>query len=234
MSGPKILIFTPIAEHKEYCLKDFIENCKKFTYKNIQHIFVDNSQSNKFVKKLNDEYGVEAYWVQRGANSREGLARSQVFARKMFLNEGYDYLLSLESDIFPPEDFIERLLRRYKPVITGLYMIGDKSKGIQIPCITLPKFNEDLGAKGTRLLTLSELPAFENAGVQRVAAGGMGCCLMRRDVIEKVSFYYDSRYMSHSDVYFFNKCNNIGIPVHVDTDLYCRHENSQWETVKDR
>jgi hypothetical protein len=230
----KVLIFTPIAEHKEYCLQAFIDNVKKFTYANFEHIFVDNSSSQKFTRKLIDKYGQTAYWVKRGGSSREGLTRSQIFARNKFLAGDYDYLLSLESDVFPPVDFIQRLLSHGKHVVTGLYMIGDKSKGQRVPCITIKKYNEDLHAFGTRLLPMSEWDDYKDNGLKEVVAGGFGCCLIDRQTVEKIKFYYDPRFDSHSDVYFFNDCMMNGINTYVDTDLFCEHDNIPWETIKDR
>lgn len=232
MKLPKIFIFTPIAEHKEYCLPAFIENCKKFTYPNFTHVFVDNSTSQKFVRKLADFYDVDAYWVQRGNNSREALTRSQNFARKKFLESDATYFLSLESDIFPPADFMERLLTHTKDVVTGLYMIGNQ--GLRIPCITLPQWSNQLMAYGTRLLLPKETPEYINKGLKKVVAGGMGCCLIYRSVIERIPFYYDPRFQSHSDVYFFNDCFMLHIDVFVDTNTYCEHDNIDWNTVKDR
>lgn len=234
MKLPKVFIFTPIAEHKEYCLKEFIESVSKFTYPHIEHIFVDNSKNQKFVRKLIDEYGVDAYWVKRGANSREALTRSQAFARKKFLESDADYMLSLESDIFAPEDAVQRLLSHGKDIVTGLYHIGDKSKGQRVPCITIYKYNEDLQASGTRLLHPSEWAEYQNRGLVDVLAGGFGLCLISRKIVEEIPFFYDSRFDSHSDVYFFNDVAMAGYQTWVDTDLYCEHENIPWETVEDR
>lgn len=232
---PKVLVFTPIYEAKDYCLDKFLEQCGKLNYPNYEHIFVDNSATKKYYYDLQGklkEHGIEVYHVARGNNSREALARAQQYARKKFLEGDYEYLLSLESDIMAPEDTIQRLILACKPVVTGLYTIGNEK--IRIPCITLKEFNQQLGAWGTRLLKPEEFKQFRNSGLVSVAAGGMGVCLMKRHVVEKFPFYYDPRFTGHSDIYFFNDCLNNKIPVFVDTDLYCEHDNSDWMAVKDR
>ena len=232
MDLPKVLVFTPIYEAKDYCLDMFIEHCKKINYPNYTHIFIDNSKGTSYVKKLRSK-GLKAYHIDRGGNSREALARSQIFARRKALDEGYDYIFSLESDIMIPDGtIIQRLISTGKEVISGLYFIGTDQ--IRVPCITLPEFSEDLQAWGTRLLTREEIPDYFNNGIVQVQAAGMGCCLIARRVIEKINFFYDPRFMGHSDIYFFNNCFENQIYVFVDTSYMCEHDNSNWQDVKDR
>jgi len=229
----KVLLYTPIYSGKDYCLKEFMENCDKFNYPDFDHIYVDNSKDKRYLSKLKT-LGLEAYHVERGNNTRESLTRSQNCARKIGIDEGYDFILSLESDIFPPKDFIQKLIMSGKQVITGLYMIGDKSKGQRHPCITLKKWNEVLQAFGTRLLTVEEANNLPKEGLMQVEAGGMGCCLIRRNVFTKYPFWYEPRLQGHSDIFFFNDMHNNNIPVWVDLSLFCEHDNKPWSEVEDR
>lgn len=232
---PKILVFTPIYDAKDYCLDAFVENCSKFNYPNYEHIIIDNSKTKKYYYdlqgKLHDT-GIKVYHVTRGNNSRESLARAQNFARRYFLEGDYDYLMSLESDIFAPSDTLQRLLLHNKKVVTGWYLIGTKE--VKIPCITIKKFNEHLHAWGTRLLNAQEILEYTRHGLKEVAAGGMGVCLIKRGIVERFKFYYDPRFTGHSDIYFFNDCNNNKVKVYVDTDLTCDHQFSNWMEVQDR
>jgi hypothetical protein len=235
MIRPKILIFTPTYEGKEYCREAFVNNANKIisNYTNARHLYIDNSPTPAYAEKLKS-LGLWVHHMDRTNSSRESLARAQNYARKVALEEGYDYMFSLESDIFPPQDVLWQLLKRGRKVITGLYLIGDSKGGIRIPCVTLKVFNDKLLAYGTRLLKLDELPLYRNQGVKEVAAGGMGCCLIHRDVFSKLPFRYDPRFMGHSDIYFFNSLSLIKEKAYVDTDIYCEHQNSNWLDVKDR
>jgi hypothetical protein len=230
----KVLIFTPTYEGKDYCLPEFIEQSKrlKIEYPNSRHIFIDNSVTPEYYHKLLG-LGLDAHRVSRGNNSRESLARAQNYARKIALDEDYDYLFSLESDIFLPENGLKTLLMTGQDIVTGLYYIGDKDK-IRVPCVTLPKFNEHINAWGSRLLTIDEWPKFINSGLREVQAGGMGCCLMHQRVLKKITFTYDPRFSGHSDIYFFNTANSLMFQVYVHTDVICEHQNSSWDDVKDR
>lgn len=232
MSLPKILIATTIYDKKDYCLKEFIDNCKTFTYKNYHHVYIDNSSNLNYVRKLR-RMGLKAYHVERGGSTREALARSQNLARKICLEGGYDYMFSLESDIFPKHNIIEALLRHQLNIVTGLYMLGDREKGERIPCITLPKKTEK-GTWGSRLIQPDEYLDYINQGIKEVSAGGFGCCLIHKNVLKKIPFMYIPGHKGHSDVFFFWKAEQIGFRVFVDTDLFCEHINTSWDNVEDR
>lgn len=237
MPLPKVLIFTPTYAGKDYCLIEFLESAKRLTYKNKEHIIIDNTNDGgvyfKRLQEVCEPYGIKVYHVERGSNSREALARAQNLARKLFLEGDYNYMFSLESDIFPKPSILDRLVAHGLDVVTGLYMIGDKATFTARPCITVSRKNPKTGTYGTRLLEPEEFMEFINKGPKEVMAGGMGCCLMHRNVLEKVRFTYIPGLMKHSDVYFFNDARKAGYPVVVDTNLVCDHQNSDWTKVAD-
>ena len=232
MGVPKVLIITPIYSEKEYCLKEFLSFARKINYPNFHHLFIDNSNDGGVFKRKLQILGLNVVRVKRGATSREALTRAQAYGREKMLRENYDYMLSLESDVMHPPDIVQLLLYTAKDVVSALYMIGDDE--IRIPCITLPKYNKTIKAWGTRLLLPEEIPEYVHNGLQQVQAAGMGCCLIARRVLEKIEFYFDPRFRSHSDVYFFNDCFDAKIPVFVQTDILLDHQNSDWTKVKDR
>lgn len=53
----------------------------------------------------------------------------------------------------------------------------------------------------------------------QVEAEGFGCCFIRRDVIEKITF--DAR--ASFDLLFAAKCKQLGIPLYVDTSVVLLH-----------
>ena len=231
MSLPKVLIFTAVYEGKDYCFQEFLDWSKKLTYPNARHIFIDNSKDLKYFEKLKS-MGLDAYHVDRGGSSREALARTQNLARKILLDEGYDYLFSLESDIFCPPNIIEKLMIHQFNVISGLYMLGDKAKGQRVPCITVPHKTEK-GTWGTRLLHPEEYMDYFHKGVKDVSAAGMGCCLIYKKVLKDTKFTYLPGHTAHSDVFFFMQVAKKGEIIFVDTDAFCDHKNSDWTKVVD-
>jgi GT2 family glycosyltransferase len=250
MKLPKILMFTPTYAGKDYCFDKFVENVGKFTYPNIKHIIIDNSPDDNYYKTLKERLvksSIEVYHVDRGGSSREAIARAQNFARKMALEGEYDYMFSLESDIFPDYNIIERLLIHCKKVVTGLYLIGTEDKKLKVPCITVFDYKPEIGMFGSRLIGVKEDPNtkkkfldekeimdFLEPGLKEVAAGGMGVCLFHKDVFTKIPFMYEPKMNGHSDIFWFNECFRNQFRVFVDTGAYCEHEYSAWSKVTDR
>lgn len=203
MGLPKILTVTTIYDKKEYCLEEFLEKSRQIDYPNNRHIFIDNSKTLDFTSKL-QSMGLEVYHVERGSNSREAIARSCNFARNICLDEGYDYMFMLESDVMVEPDIIKRLLSHCKDVVTAYYYIGTQDP--RVPCITLPEYKPEIKAYGTRLLFMDEWDKYFMKGLKQVAAGSFGVSLTHKSVLKEIKFYYDPRLKGHPDIYFYNTC----------------------------
>lgn len=265
--NPKILIATPIYSEKDYCLEEHLECMAKLDYDNYDHIFIDNSKESEswFFEKLqylSKRYGFKAYKTKRGASSRTAINNAMNLARMIMLEGDYQYMLVVESDLFPRPDSLKRLLSYNKRVVGSYYLIGFKednekylklldlkvtnqisNRGYYMGLQTLnPQraciFLRDLkktGLMGTKGLNYFESVEFFGRGLQQVHGCGLGCTLIRRDIIAKFPFWTDSRFGNkHHDVYFYLDLDNAGIPVYVDTNVNVRHEPSDWLKVQDR
>ena len=240
MNYPKVLILTPIYNGKEYCRKEFVNNTKKFTYPNFHHIFIDNSKGDSYTKKLRKE-GLIVHRVPRGKSSREALANAQNYGASYAIKNDYDYVLSLESDIFPRPDVIQRLMKHWKPVVGSLYYIGGmpKANGTmqpRVPCVFVTTIKGEGKIGGTRLINREEHEKMISlSGLHRIHGMGVGCTLIDINILKKYRFFCDERFDNkHSDVYWYMTLWNDGIPVYVDYDVVSQHENSDWNKVKDR
>ncbi len=250
MKLPKILVFTPTYAGKDYCFERFIENTKRFTYTNYKHIIIDNSADDKYyqtLKKRLQGSPIEVYYVGRGGCSREAISRAQNFARKMAIDENYDYMFSLESDVFPDFNIMERLLIHHKKIVTGVYLIGTEDKKMQVPCATVFEYRPEIAMYGSRLIGVKENPEtkkkymdkkevmdFLEPALREVAAGSLGVCLFSREVFLKIPFMFEPKMAGHSDIFWFNECFRNGFNVFMDTGAYCEHEYSSWAKVEDR
>ena len=236
MRIPKVLIFTITYEGKDYVWDEFISHAKAISFPQ-KHSIIDNSKDggvyfNTLKDRLKDT-DIEVYNTARGNNSREALARSQNFARKYAIDNGYDYMLSLESDIIVPHSVLFDLLKHARPVVGVVYEIGTKEMNPRPLCITMP-YKTKIGLVGTRLVQPDEFKLFRNNGLQKVVNCGLGCTLIRRDIFEKYVFYYHPDLKGHSDTFFANCLWNDNIPFMVDTDIFVEHKNVPWINVKDR
>lgn len=235
---PKILVFTPTYKGKDYCADDFIQTCLKLTYKNRKHIIVDNTNDGgAYAEELRQRYGhlgFEIYHIERGASTREALARAQNLGRKIVLEEGYDYMFSLESDVFPLSNVIDVLLLANQDICAATYAIGNREDNTRTLCITVDDYKEKTNTWGTRLLTPKESNEWVNTGLRVVAAAGMGACLIHKGVLEKIAFTFVPGHSGHSDVFFMNTARRKGFHVVVNTDVFCKHVNQDWATIEDR
>jgi len=229
---PKILVLSVTYSGKDYCLDEWIDNCNLFTYPNYDHIMIDNTDDGgKYLESIRpklENAGIMCYHTERGDTSREALARSQNLGRRIMLEGDYDYMFSLESDIFPKKNIMEALIRHNQMFISGIYCIGELNNRSRTLCLTVDTENKDTGTIGTVLLSPSQSLDYINKGLKEVSASGMGCTLIHREILEKVAFTYIQGHRAHSDVFFCNSARRLGYMVIADTDVFCDHKNQSW------
>ena len=219
----KVLVFTVTYDKKDYCFEQFVKQFP-LNYNNYRHVWIDNTDDDgEYARKL-ESYGLEVIKVRRGNNAREALARSQNIARKIVLDEGYDYALSIESDMLNiPKNVIQTLIGRAKDVVGCFYTIGDDK--IRKPCITVADKKAN-GLIGTRVLSMEEgREILKTNGLHGVNSCGLGCTLIKREVLEKVRFMYYPHLKPFSDVFFANDVWKKGFKIYVDSSIYLNHDN---------
>ncbi len=241
MNSPKVLVASPIYEAKDYALQKYLAHVNNIDYDNYDTLIVDNSSTEDYYHKL-QSMGLNVAHVPRGANSRDALAYSMNYIRKVVLEEHYDYLLVIESDLYVDPDIINRLLKHGKPVVGSYYLIGFKrdrenkiiSDKPQRACLFQIDKKED-AMSGTKILTLQEGYDYFDTGLRRIHGCGLGATLIRRDILQRFSFWHDQRFDNkHPDVYFYLDLHSAGLKVYVDTDVLIEHEPSDWELVLDK
>ena len=187
---PKILIAIPTYEGKNYCLDEFLKNIRKFDYpKNRLEIFIaDNSKSNSNAKYINKKYKIKVFWKDyEGYSIFEKLADTHNQLRRYFLESDCDYMFHLESDIFPPKNILWELLWANKPVVNGLYQVFDASW--RTPCIALQDKKHEFYEDNLYYYTIDTFSHwFIDGTIKKTHIAGIGCCLMKRKIMEKFSF----------------------------------------------
>jgi len=264
LSNPRVLVVAPIYSGKDYCVERYVKAIENLDYDNYDHLMVDNSEESEdwFFKKLQFLVGEKnVFKVPRGDNSRVAINNAMNFAREKFLKGSYDYMLVVESDLFPPTDTITRLLSHGKAVVGSFYLLGHAeddepyyellsmaskglvteevfkaaAKGLQPrrACIFELDRKKD-GFMGTKNVGVEATPNYYLKGLKKVHGVGLGCTLIRRDIIKRFPFWTDSRFVNkHHDVYFYMDLHNANIPVFVDTDVLIEHMPSRWSLVSD-
>jgi len=236
---PKVLVGTPTYEGKEYCREQFVNCIKQIDYPNFHWVLVDNTKKPTYFHKLRRLYPRNVARVPRGKNSRDALANESNYLRNKVIEEGYDYLLMVESDLFPPPDVVWRLLRHGKQVVGLPYEIGTApNRGLCAFVIEEKKPQ----VWGTRRVNREEERKLLDGELHKIHGMGVGCVLISRDIVERFPFWYsslddermkDEHVRKHPDVYFYLDLHNNSIRVWLDTSVLVHHQNSNWFGVDD-
>lgn len=230
----KILLASPINIVKSYCLYDWLDHIKQLTYPDLEIFLVDNSPTPEFSKKI-ASLGFNCVWGDpKGRETRYFMMESNERCRIKFLSGDYDMLFSLECDMFPPKDIIQRLLVHDKDVCGTTYWTfhGYESQ-LQLWAIDILHTDYEKHKKEakSRLMTFSEAQLFMDGRCKPIYANGIGCTLIKRWVLEKIHFRIDPLDVGHADSFFHQDLWLNGIENYVDTSIIPLHRNSNWNTI---
>lgn len=231
MSRPRILLACPISDHKAYILPTWISYIKRLTWAGLDILLVDNSHNADFHRQLKRKYEAPGFTIihhdPAGKGIRFFMAECNEIIRRYTLKAGYDYLFSLECDIFPPYNIIGHLYGLQKPIAAAPYflmkgaaslLIGAEVEPNQVNAVTRP-FSLDDG-----FLTF-------DGKVKPAYAPGLGCVLIHRTILEKVKFRATDQDTAHADSNFYNDLFFLGYSAVVDYSIICRHENIFWDEI---
>ncbi len=216
---PRILVGCPTSFHKEYCLEEYAEAVKNISYKNYDILLIDNSQDDNYLKNIKAK-GLPAEKGPYFESARDRIIASRNILRQKVLKGSYDYFLSLEQDVIPPADIIEKLLLHDKKVITAVYfannIIPGETSSKLIPLVYVLENEKTLSMRH-----LNEDELWNEQGLMQVVSAGLGCILIHRDILKKVKFRYDLN--TFDDRWFFKDLYDKKIKVFADTSIKCKH-----------
>lgn len=223
MPQPKVLVACPQSDAKAYCFNKWVDNVANFTYDNFAVFMADNSEKDDFSKVIASKgISVERVPPSKDKSFMQRLAESHELCRLEAIKHDFDYLLHLESDIFPPSNVIESLILCRKSVVGALYHIGIGLSSE--PMVQLVEETDDEMFTSTRNLGVL-LPLWLDGTVKKVYHAGLGCLLIHKSVLPHFTFRQEEGRHFHPDAYFAMDLYRKGIDIHVDTAIMCRHDN---------
>jgi len=206
---PKILVGGPVTEFKLGPMPQFIANLKKFTYPNMTVVFTDNSPTDSLreaMKPFKGNFPLHIIPTKYRAYVRERLVEGRNLLRAIMLKqkdlsafeltpeyeklvrelqkEDFDYFFSLEQDVLPPVDVLERLLSCDKDIVQGVYFNqkrDDQTNTTKI--IPMAWTWGDPEIKEVEFLRDMTMDHLLPSKVQQIAASGVGCVLMKKEVL---------------------------------------------------
>lgn len=229
MIDKKIMVCAPQHSSKMYAWNDYYDAISRFTHPNVQIYLSDNSEDEtnaNFIRLSNIDCGWNK--PKEGESVFDRIVNSHKDCREKFLKSDCDYMLHLETDVIPPIDVIERLLCHEKHVVSAMYEVGNgSSRKLMIQPIEPVHRN----VRDFRCVDYADVeePLILNGFLQRVFASGLGCTLIRRDVLSSIDFRIEqNNFGASADTYWANDLFVNNIPMYVDTSVFCRHLNQSW------
>jgi len=263
---PKVLIAAPTSSRHGKLLDEWLKMLDSLTYPNFDLILIDTTTENddyynllKTKKLHGKEFQVLKYkWDTEKEFALQMLANSREEIRKYFLeHKEYDFIFWLDTDIFLPDNSIQRLLSYNKDNV-GFYVHIYNLKAHK-PCIL--KSGEIIMGKGLEFYSFKEINAYKSFvrkfrknklnsnekallpfiikdpwRPQLFKAHGvnLGCLMVRRNVVEAVPFRTHPKFIFGEDLWYFAEANDKKFEFWCDTDIRGDHRNCHWQDVLEK
>ncbi len=228
MKQPKILLFCPVSNYKDYILWDWLKHIKKLTFKPLDILLIDNSNNTLYAQRIAAE-GFNCIHVHRkpGESLLQVMANCYIIFREHFLKNNYDFWFSLECDIFPPVNIIEYLLCHRKQAIGATYFTRAHGHDSLLTSDLMYIDNVTSDQPDTFFKDFARV----NGHPQKMPNPGLGCFLIHKSVLQKVSFHNKLKDEAGTDSQFWEDVWNAKIDCWLDTSLNVKHFNSLWENI---
>jgi len=240
MNSPKILVAAPTYSGMAYCHDKFTERLRGLSYDNYDILLVDNSPTREFFKKINKTPGIDVIYLPIvGISNMKKVVRCRNKILNYAIENSYDYVLMMDSDVIPPTDIIERLLAHNKDIVSGIYFnvfMVDKVKKICPVAwkgFTDEEFEEIKHKFSSKYVNSKDdlrrylTPEEVNGGeLQEVIIPSCGCLLLSRNAFKKLKYGLldvPSGFTTTDDIYFSRKAREAGFKLYCDPSLQCEH-----------
>jgi glycosyltransferase involved in cell wall biosynthesis/2-polyprenyl-3-methyl-5-hydroxy-6-metoxy-1,4-benzoquinol methylase len=173
--------------------------------------------------KLRHYYPVGMIWKYIIIEGDQGYAINRNKLVEKAKKENFEWLLTIDDDVFVPKDIMQRMLSHQKDIITGIYWTKTENE--------CPVIFEKMGA--------GPMYNFPKDTLFEVAGSGLGCCLINMkvfDAFDKAGIPYfkenwimeteDGRKLKcpiGEDHYFFYHGKKLGFKVYADSRILCDH-----------
>lgn len=147
------------------------------------------------------------------------MARDNI-TKRMLENPKADYLWFVDSDIVPDRETLNALIADDKDIVSAVYPFRAEGDGIVGADLEL------------HTLKLNDVIADDEKGeprpvLKQIRRCGMGCCLIKRKVLETMMEKYDTCFTPTKglgeDYTFCELARGLGFEVWIDGGIWCKH-----------
>jgi len=197
----RVLVAVPYHENKRYCFNQLLSRVNELKH--------DGFEIEVVMRWDLEEYG-----------GVDNVKKQREFFRKMVIESpDFTHLYFLGVDTIPPKDVLERLLDHDKAIVGGVYWGRHGAENGSSQGAVAWVNGKSPEEQSKEFLSRNQLLEIDGMG--------MDCVLIRRDVLEKVS--YLSWIQNDDDYPFYVKAKQIGLEdginygCYIDTNVQCRH-----------
>lgn len=225
----KILLACPVSSFKAYILLDWIAYIKDHFTDQCDILLVDNSKEKQF-HRIIAKTGTPVIWrpPRKGESLPEVMADCLNIINRKLQQYGYTHWFTVECDVFPPVGTLDVLKAYNQPVIAASYCINFGAQRKMM-------YQVAEGFNHRKVFNMSQLSSFTmvDGQLHQVLSPGLGCTLIRADVVSDYTFRVDTVNANkvHADTFFFVDLKYKNIPVYVHTGIICEHLNSNWNDI---
>jgi len=246
MGNKRVLVASPTYKGMKYCHNEFFKAIKNLTYPLYDILIIENSEDNEYfdeLKKEKDIILIKDDTIEKNKMLRIISSRNKIL--DYALENNYDYVLVMDSDVIPPKNIIQELLKCNKDIVSGLYfnyftVSGSQAKFLPVAWMPITKQEFESFRKKVTLpssvkshldirghLTKQETESNE---LLKVLIPSAGCLLISRKVIENKTIRYGlldtSRFgdiHTTDDIYLITKAREAGFDAYCYTKVKCEH-----------
>lgn len=216
VNPPKVLVGTPTTFKKAYILEKYAARIKELDYENYDILLVDNSPTDEYSTRL-AELGLPFVRSPCSENPYDRLITARNVLRQAAISGGYDYLLSLESDVIPPKDIIKRLLSHNKEYVTTLMWTHSPTPAGTKPIIVVRREWSDQPGKFYDLRP----EEIASAPLITISRSHLGCTLISANLLRQITFRHDG--WQYDDYLLCDDLRHLGTTLYCDTTIKIDH-----------
>lgn len=143
----------------------------------------------------------------------------------------FSHILFIDDDVLPPNDVIDRLLNHDVDMVSGLYLM----RSFPHQPIAFDWMDSSGHARHF-------YPEHGQNGLVEISSGGLGCCLIKREVFEAMIPYCEVMEKDNchnwirlgemvsdhwcDDLGFFMRARDLGFQLYLDLSVKCGHINT--------
>ncbi len=242
----RVLVATPYSDRHAYVINEWLSNTNSFSFPNFDIMIVDTSEKEdsynwleSLAKKNKVKMIVKRHaWDKKSEYVLQMLSKVREEIKQYFIDNNYDYLFFLDSDILPRKDIIERLIETDRdhvgPPVSVFFEPDTRPCVLHSGEMYFPNSENKIGNKtgGLDYFSWDEIKKKKHLNKPfKCYAVGIGCCMIKRRVLEKCAFRTHPDFIAGEDVWYWAEANDKGFEFWCDPRIEVKHKNASWNGV---